>query len=61
MQTNRGKGHKRASDPFSFKITDDRLLVNVNLPRRRTLIVLGTLLAGSPILAELLKALLNLH
>ena len=61
MQTNRTKAHKGASNPFSLEITDNRLLVNVNLPRRRTLIVLGTLLAGSPILAELLKALLNLH
>ena len=58
MQTNRAKAHKRASHPFSLQIADDRLLVNVNLPLRRTLIIVGTLV-GSPLVAEFVKALFN--
>jgi hypothetical protein len=60
MQTTKVKTHKQTSHPFSLEITDDRLLVNVNLPLRRTLIVLGTLV-GSPLVAEFMRTLLAGH
>jgi hypothetical protein len=59
MPATKGKSVKQSDDSFSFRITDDGLHVNVNLSRRQTLLVLGAI--GSPFLAELVKALLNLH